>query len=398
MNDSLEVTFLGTRFKNPIIVASTDISRTDDRFEEFVTSGVGGIITKSVTDSSALQSAKIAMMEIRDMRQKKVNGNIPDDYYFFSRGGSMIAIEDYIPKAKMQLELAQKNDVVLIGSICASEIENWVKYAKTFEELGFPMIELNFGNPHGEAAKGKLGFLIGQSQEIAAEIVRRVIEVVHIPIIVKLTPQVSDMVSIVKELKKVGVKAVTIMHRYQGLMVDDVNDEPIIGGWAAIGGPWMKPISLANISKVYTNVDIEICGGNGIDTARDIIDFILCGAGIVQIGSALMLRGHEHVNVLIEELKKEIADRAVNNISELKGKVADKIISYKNLGKIPGRKAVFNTTICDVCSQKKCVSRCYFGALKVVENRLTHNEDFCSGCSICHHICDKSAVEIKILN
>lgn len=398
MNNRLEVTFLGTKFKNPIIVASTDISRTDDRFEEFVTSGVGGIITKSVTDAPTLQLAKIAMMEIRDMRQKKVNGNIPNDYYFFSRGGSMIAIEDYIPKAKIQLELAKKNNVVLIGSISASEIENWVKYAKTFEQLGFPMIELNFGNPHGEAAKGKLGFLIGQSPELAAEIVKRIMEVVHIPIIVKLTPQVSDMVSMVEGLKNAGAKAVTIMHRYQGLMVDDVYDEPIIGGWAAIGGPWMKPISLANLSKVYSNVDIEICGGNGIDTARDVLDFILCGSGIVQIGSTLMLRGPEYVNILIEDLKNEIDKKAVNNISELKGKVADKIISYKNLGRIPGRKAAFDTKICDCCSEKKCVSRCYFGALKVAENRLSHNEDFCSGCSMCQHICDKSAVEIKILD
>lgn len=396
MSNKLQVDFLGIKFKNPIIVASTDIARELLNFESFAKSGVGGIVTKSVTDAEALQLSRISMMDIRDINQKKVNGTIPDSYYFFSRGGSMLTMEDFIPKAKKQLEISKENKVVLIGSISASKVENWVNFAKEFEKLGFPMIELNFGNPHGEAAKGKLGFLIGQSAELCVEIVKAIMKEVKIPIIVKLTPQVSDMTSLVKELKAVGVQAVTIMHRYQGLMVDQELDEPVIGGWAAIGGPWMKPIALANLSKVYRNVDVEICGSNGIDTARDIIDFILCGAGLVQIGSTLMLRGSEYVSVLLDDLVKEVEKRQINNISELKGKVADKIISYKNLGEIPERKAYFNMGKCDDCKEKNCISRCYFGALKQTDYKLNYNENFCSGCGICYHICDKAAVEIKI--
>ncbi|WMJ76951.1 MULTISPECIES: tRNA-dihydrouridine synthase [unclassified Sedimentibacter] len=398
MNKMFQTKFLGIKFKNPIIVASTDISREMDSFKLFAKSGVGGIITKSVTDAKALQTAKITMMDIRDMNQNKIYGEIPKSYYFFSRGGSMLTMEEYIPKAIQQLKFAKENNVVLIGSISASKVENWVNYAKTFEELGFTMIELNFGNPHGEAADGKLGFLIGQSKELCVEIVKEIMKEVKIPIIVKLTPQISDMTSLVKELKDAGVKAVTIMHRYQGLMIDEETDEPIIGGWAAIGGPWMKPITLANLSKVYKNTGIEICGGNGVDSARDIIDFILCGAGLVQIGSTLMLRGAEYVNVLLDDLKCQLTKRNVKNIQDLKGKTADKIISYKHLCDIPSRKALFNKEVCDSCDEKQCISRCYFGGLKLQDGKMQYNEDFCSGCCICEHVCDKNAVQIKTIN
>ena len=134
MKGSTEVTFCGVSFRNPIVVASTDIGRSEASFEAFARAGVGGIITKSVTDAAPLQKAGITMFDIRDMKQIPVRGEIPGQYYFFSRGGAMIAMEDFLPLAERELKLAQDHGVVLIGSISASKVENWVAYAKAFEE------------------------------------------------------------------------------------------------------------------------------------------------------------------------------------------------------------------------------------------------------------------------
>ena len=147
---------LGLHFKNPIVVASTDIARTAEQFRAFAESGVGAIITKSVTDAPALQDAGIARIHIADMHQKPVRGEgYPDQYYFFSRGGSMLSMEAFSQKASELLTIGKENGVVVIGSIAASSVENWVSYARQMEQLGFPAIELNFGNPHGEASKGR---------------------------------------------------------------------------------------------------------------------------------------------------------------------------------------------------------------------------------------------------
>ncbi len=391
----LTVHFCGVTFKNPVIAASTDISRTEIHFEELIKSGVGGIVTKSVTDAVELQSASIARFDIRDMDQNKVKGSIPDQYTFFSRGGSMVSMDKFATYAKDQLELANKNNVVLIGSISASKVENWVKYALIMEQMGFPMLELNFGNPHGEASNGKLGFLIGQSPELCCEIVSKILEQIKIPVVVKLTPQIADIVDLVKNLKEIGVKAVTVMHRFQGLIVDIEEDSVALGGWAAIGGTWMKPISLANISKVYRQVDIEICGGNGADTGKDVMEYILCGASIVQIGSSLMLKGAEHVETVLQELKNWMDKKQISSLEEAKGTLAKKIVTYKNLGDLPLAKSVLDLKKCETCEEKQCSKRCYFGALIIENGKIFKDETKCTGCSMCQHICDKNAIVMR---
>ena len=392
----LSVSFCGVDFKNPLIAASTDYSRTKERFSELVSSGVGGIITKSVTDAKALQSAGIARFDIRDMDQKPVRGDLPNMYTFFSRGGSMVSMEHFRQYAKDQLAEAEAAGVVLIGSISASKTENWVAYAKEMEEMGFPMLELNFGNPHGEAADGKLGFLIGQSPELCCDIVSQILEAVRIPVIVKLTPQISDMTALVKALQEIGAKAVTVMHRYQGLIIDPLDETPALGGWAAIGGPWMKPIARANISKIYRNVPgMEICGSNGVNSGRDVIEYMLCGAGLVQTGSTLMLRGVSLIGEMLSEMTALMEEKGETSFSGLKGRAADKIVTYKSLGNLPERSAQFDLEQCRACGDKPCVTRCYFGALKEEDGSLKADEDKCTGCSMCRCVCPRGAVTMK---
>lgn len=393
--DTLQIKRLGLEFKNPIIVAATDIGRSLDSLEAFAEAGVGGIVTKSVTDAAALQKASISRMHITDMAERPVRSEIPEHYYFFSRGGSMISMEEYEPKAVKMIEIAKKYQTVLIGSISASKTENWVDYAKRFEALGFPALELNFGNPHGEAADGKLGFLIGQSEALCTEIASKVVGAVNIPVIVKLTPQVSDMAGLCKALEAVGVQAVTVMHRYQGLMIDENTDMPILGGWAAIGGPWMKPLSLANITKVRRQTGLTILGGNGADTVRDVYDYMLAGADLVEIGSSMLLRGPDYAKKLVERLGDYLKEKHISSVSEIVGACAAAITTYKNLGELPARKSRLDLRKCDRCADKPCVSKCYFGALTVKDGLLSHDDALCSGCGLCEYICPADAVRME---
>lgn len=394
MHSSLEVNFCGISFKNPVIVASTDIGRTKEQFEAFARAGVGGIITKSVTDAAPLQNKGITMFDIRDMGGRPVSGEIPGCYYFFSRGGAMISMEDFREEAMEELAIAKENGVIAIGSISASRKENWIAFARAFEAMGYPMVELNFGNPHGEAAGGKLGFLIGQSEELCTDIAGSVVNAVNIPVVVKLTPQVTDVVAMTVALKAVGVSAVTIMHRFQGMVIDRENEMPVLGGFAAIGGPWMKPLSLANIAKVYRASGLPVMGGNGADTAEDILDFIYAGASLVQIGSSMMLRGSEYAAGLVNELEHLLKQKA-ENVQMLVGRVAERVIPYSQLSRIGARRARIDQSVCEECEDTPCVSKCYFGAIALENGRWTHKEDFCSGCGLCSYYCPHDAVKIE---
>lgn len=392
---NLEVEFCGLTFKNPLVAASTDMSRSPESFTALLDSGVGAVVTKSVTDAAALQAKSIARFDIRDEWQRPVRGQAPRSYTFFSRGGSMVSMEQFSQYGEKQLQEAREKGVVLIGSIAASKKENWVDYAVAMEAMGFPMLELNMGNPHGEAADGKLGFLLGQSEALCSEIVGAVLERVRIPVIVKLTPQVTDMTAVVKALEAVGAKAINVMHRYQGLIVDPEEETVALGGYAAIGGPWMKPIALANIAKIHRQFKgMALCGGNGVDTGRDLVEYMLCGASLVQVGSTLMLRGAEAAAFILAEAQKLLEKKSVDGPGAIVGRAAEKIVTYKNLGQLPVRESSMEWEQCKECTEKPCVSRCYFGALSCEDGLLVKEQQLCTGCGMCYHVCGREAVTL----
>ena len=336
------------------------------------------------------------MFDVRNMDETPVGSGtgVPDDYYFFSRGGAMISMDAYEATALQILSIARQYEVIPIASICASKLENWVTYARRFEEMGYPMLELNLGNPHGEAAKDKLGFKISQETQLCVEIASTVTHAVKIPVVVKLTPQVADLSALTQALEASGVQAVTIMHRYQGLVIDHKTLEPVIGGYAAIGGPWMKPLSLANVAKVRSATNLSIMGGNGVDTAQDVLDFLLAGADLVQVGSSMMLKGPSYAARLVQALETAVAATG-RSVGDLTGLVAAKIIPYTALAKIAARRAVIGTAVCHSCQEKPCLERCCYQALSLADGTLIHNNDSCSGCGMCKTVCPKGAVRIE---
>ena len=310
----------------------------------------------------------------------------------------MLSMEGFARKAPELLRIGRRHGVVVIGSIAASALENWVSYARQMEQLGFDAIELNMGNPHGEASKGKLGFLIGQSPELCCQIASAVQQAVSIPVIVKLTPQVDSVAALVKALYAAGIRAVTVMHRYQGLMVDPETDAPVLGGWAALGGPWMKPISLANIARVRRAApEVTIVGGNGADTARDIYDFISCGARLVEVGSSMMLRGPAYARQLVEDFEA-LLRRKGTDADALVGRTADGIVTYQNLGSLPRRQVEVQTELCAGCQGTPCVTTCYFGGMTRENGQPVHHPEACSGCGLCAHSCGRGAVRIRKSN
>lgn len=395
MTSALETSFASVRFKNPVVAASTDLSRTEAGLTSLLKAG-GGVVTKSVTDIEALTSRHITRFDIRDMRQNPVRGDVPRDYVFFSRGGNMVPLAHYLPHAERELAAAKEYGAVLIGSISCNDGDSWPKYARELAREGFPMLELNFGNPHGEAAKGKAGFLLGQSPELCRRIVSEVCSAVSIPVVVKLTPQVTDITEIAAVVRDAGAAAVTVMHRLQGLVVDFEKEEPVIGGWAAIGVPWMKPLSLAAVAKVYRSAGLPVCGGNGVDTGRDVLEYIMAGASLVQIGSTLMLRGPHCIPAILDEMRSLMAAKGVTAIGGLTGRVADKIVTYKELAALGTREAAFDAARCAECRDKPCIARCAFGTLSAQGHALSVKPETCTGCSMCQHICPFGAVTLRI--
>ena len=375
----LSVSFGNVTLKNPLVVASADISLNFNFFRMLVDSGVGAIVTKSVSDITQLQSASITRFRI--IREAD------EGFTMLSRGGPMLTMTKWQNHLAECLPYAHKHNTKIIGSVCCSSLKNWVEYSKIVDQSGVDMLELNLGNPHGGAADKPAGYLLGQSLDASAEVVYEVSKVVTKPVIVKLTPQVDDLVPFARAMISSGASALNVMHRYQGFRVDIEKAEPILGGWAGVGGPWMKPISLAWTSKIFNQNIGPIFGGNGVCSWQDVIEFLMSGATAVQFASVLMVQGPEQIRGMLDGLEKYLKENNYQNIKEIIGIAAKKAFTYKELNKIKEVRYINNPAVCDKCPTNfKCLDYCYFEAIKREEEQVRFL-DTCNGCGLCNEVC-----------
>ncbi len=180
------------------------------------------------------------------------HGKIPRAFSLYSRSG--LALEtpvEFMKEIRETVKYAEQNDAVVIGSIGSVELDGWVELGKQMEDGGVPLIELNFGCPHPKLMPGvRTGMNVGQDFNYACEITNAVAQAVNVPIIIKVTPQVTDLVQFSGMLKDAGAGAVTLTNRFIGFVPDIETGKPLIYGKAGIGGPWIKPLTLRWINEV----------------------------------------------------------------------------------------------------------------------------------------------------
>lgn len=215
----LRTEFCGVRFKNPVLAASAEPTLSAENMKRVIETGAGGLVAKTVTDSEAMRRlTKMSKWRYLDEQHNVCRGKVPRLFTFYGRSG--LAEEEpgeWMEELKEAQAAALANDCVLIGSIGGTVPENWATLSKMVEDTGIKLIELNFGCPHPSEMKGaQTGMLVGQDKNAAAEITRAVVRAVRVPVIVKLTPQVADVVEMVRAVKSAGASAVTIINRFVG--------------------------------------------------------------------------------------------------------------------------------------------------------------------------------------
>jgi dihydroorotate dehydrogenase subfamily 1 len=381
----LQVEFCGISLKNPLIAGSCDFSRSLPQFRKTVQSGVGGIVMKSVTDVEALQDPKITRFLCLnpEMEPWKAGEKVGA---FYSRGGAMLSLEAWKRIVDGQMRMADEQGVLLIGSICATSLENWRQIAKIMEAAGLRAIELNLGNPHYAASAKPMGAGILQKGGALAEVIEAVTRSVSIPVIAKLTPQVSDIVETACIAAQAGAAAVTISHRFQGMIIDIRKGEPLSSSLYGYGGPWMVPIAVGYVAKVAKETRIPICGSGGIENAGAVLQFLMAGAGAVQITTAVMLRGLRLIPSILNDLRS-FCDR--NGKTELKnwiGTALGKTGPYDRLS-AQARVRVNNISLCRKCADRPCIDACYFDAIRTVETGVIEITEDCTACGLCLQIC-----------
>jgi len=295
----LEVEILNMKLKNPILLAAGVLGSTASSLNWAARNGAGGIVTKSFS-----------------LEQNK---GYPNPTTIEVRGGIINAIglsNPGVQAFKVELEKID-GKVPTIASLYGSSPEEFSMVAKEVDDM-VDALELNVSCPH---AMTGCGASIGQDPDLTAEIVRKVKQTVQIPVIVKLTPNVTDIIEIAVAAANAGCDGLTLINSLgPGMCIDLETARPVLSNrFGGMSGPAIKPIALRCVYQVYEAVKIPIIGVGGIMDYADAVEFLYAGACCIQVGTAVMYQGLDVFQRIANGMERFMKDKEFHSVDEMVG-------------------------------------------------------------------------------
>lgn len=215
-----------------------------------------------------------------------------------------------------ELPWLEQFDVPIIANVAGTTIEEYVEVSERLSKApNVQAIELNISCPN--VACG--GITFGTDPEIAAELTREVKRKSKVPVFVKLSPNVTDIVAIAKAVERAGADGLSMINTLLGMRIDLRTKQPILANkTGGLSGPAIKPVAIRMIYEVSRQVEIPIIGMGGIQSAEDVIEFFLAGASAVAVGTANFVDPYV-CPTIIDELEEWLDKLGVEHISELTG-------------------------------------------------------------------------------
>jgi dihydropyrimidine dehydrogenase (NAD+) subunit PreA len=290
-------------------------------------------------------------------------------------------------------------NALIISLMVESKREAWHEIAKKVEDTGADGVELNFGCPHGMSERG-MGSAMGQVPEYTCMVTEWVKEATSLPVIVKLTPNVTSITPPARAAVRGGADAISLINTINSVMGVDLETmipHPNVNGMAAHGGycgPAVKPIALNMVSELARDaeVGIPISGIGGISTWGDAAEFLLLGATTVQVCTAVMHYGYRIVEDLIDGLSNYLDEKNFKSVNDIIGRSVRRVTDWSNLDLAYKTVARIDHKICIQCNL--CHIACEDGAHQCIPFTEIEGKRFpivdeseCVGCNLCYLVC-----------
>ena len=384
--------FLGIRSPNPFWLASAPPTDKEINVTRAFEAGWGGVVWKTLGEDPPVVNVNGPRYSTLMSQDRRVIGL--NNIELITDRPLHVNLEEI-----KRVKRAWPDRAMVVSLMVPCEEESWKAILPLVEDTGADGIELNFGCPHGMSERG-MGAAVGQVPEYIQMVTAWCKHYSRLPVIVKLTPNISDVRMPARAAKAGGADAVSLINTINSIMGVDLDRmvmSPSTGGMGSHGGycgPAVKPIALnmvAEIARDPQTAGLPISGIGGVTTWRDAAEYIALGCGTVQVCTAAMVYGFKIVQDLCDGLSNFMDERGYQRIEDFRGQAVPTVTDWKFLNLNHIDKAVINQDSCIQCG------RCHVVCEDTSHQAITHivdgmrrfevKEEECVGCNLCVSIC-----------
>jgi len=394
----LSIDFAGIKSPNPFWVASGPPSNTAHQAHRAFEAGWGGVVWKTIGEPIVNVSSRYSALTLGGLKMAGFN--------------NIELISDRSPETNFA-EIAEVKrrwpKHAVIASLMVDTRERWHEFVKRSADCGADGIELNFGCPHGMCERG-MGSAVGQNPEVAETIVGWVMEAATIPVIVKLTPNITNVVYAARAAKRAGADAISLINTINSITnvnLDTLVPEPFVAGRSSHGGycgPAVKPIALNMVHACAADpgVGLPISGIGGIGSWRDAAEFVALGASSLQVCTAIMHYGFRIVEDMKDGLSAYLDSKGMRSLADLRGRAVPQVgdwqqldLHYKRVARIDYEKCI-GCNLCHIACEDgahQCIDLVDSAPYGLGPGRVPGKpvpkvrEDDCVGCNLCSIVC-----------
>lgn len=299
MDSRMETTIAGVTWKNPVTTASGTFGSGREYGELIDLNRLGAITVKGVSEEAWKGNPVPRLAETQSGLLNSIG---------LQNAGAELFIENDIP-------FLRQYDTKIIVNICGHTLSQYCAVAERFADCDIDMLELNISCPNVE--EGGLSF--GTDPHVVERVVKAVRNYVKQPLIVKLSPEVTDITEIARAVVSGGADALSLINTLRGMKIDIHKRKPIlankIGGYS---GPGIMPVALRMAYEVCHSVDVPVIRMGGISTFEDALQFIMAGAEAVAVGTANFHNPYATVEI-IDGIRQYMKENKISSLEEIRG-------------------------------------------------------------------------------
>lgn len=398
----LNINFAGVPFENPFTVAASPSSDSREKVRRALEAGWGGIVFK--TTALPQHSPKLAEPNMAGLSY----AGKPQFAFYNIDLISERTVEEIQEDIAYFKQLYP--DRRFIGSIMAAGEDEWIELVHRLEEAGADMIECSMSCPQGEHSIADEGKKASNAIPAAdRELMRTTTQTIlrarkkNTPVIVKMTPNVTDLVDVARGAVEGGADALCCIDTVRGFIGIDLEtgypklNVNGLSTWGGLSGPAVKPIALGCVSKLTKELDIPVAGVGGVSNWQDAAEFFLLGARNVQVCTAISRYGFGMVQSMQKGLLRYMEQKGFTSLDAMVGKSLPYLVDHSELSRDNHLHCSIDETACLKCGS--CATACQdagFGALHHEKGSVpTLDKAVCRGCGVCQSVCPRDCITLR---